>query len=243
VIHFISDVHLAPEAPNATRLFFAYLDGKARAAEALYILGDLFEVWPGDDCIDDAAGAYQASIVAALRALADAGVKLFVLHGNRDFLLGERFAERSGATLLPDPYVLSTDGWQFVLTHGDLLCTDDADYLAFRAQIREPAWTKDFLAKPLVERRAIAAALRRKSEEAKREKRMGLMDVNAAATDDFIRANAYATLVHGHTHRPAVHDHIVDGIAVERWVTADWSEERGEYLAWDGEHLSRHSLP
>ena len=243
MIHFVSDLHLAPEAPGATRLFFAYLAGPARGAAALYVLGDLFEVWPGDDCADDERGAYQRSVIAALRALSDAGVRLFVMHGNRDFLLGWRCAAGCGATLIDDPHVVTSDSWQFVLTHGDVLCTDDSDYLAFREQVRAPHWAANFLAKPLAERRAIAAALRQQSEASKREKRsLQSMDVNAAATDDFIRAHGYATLIHGHTHQPATHGHLVDGIAVDRWVTADWREDRGEYLAWDGERVSRHLL-
>jgi UDP-2,3-diacylglucosamine hydrolase len=243
VIDFVSDLHLCPQRPGATRIFLAYLAGRAREAEALFILGDLFEVWSGDDCIDDTDDVYHREIVAALRALSASGTRLSIMHGNRDFLIGEHFAERCGAALVSDPYVLSTQGWQFVLSHGDTLCTDDKDYLAFRAQVRTPAWAANFLAKPLAERRAIAAALRAQSETAKREKRtQELMDVNALATDDFIRAKGYATLIHGHTHRPATHAHLVDGIAVERWVLADWSEERGEILVWDGEKLAREAL-
>ncbi len=243
MIDFISDLHLSPQAPGATRIFLDYLAGRARAAEHLYILGDLFEVWPGDDCLDDLADTYDCGIAAALGELTQSGVKLSLMHGNRDFLLGQIFAERSGAKLLPDPYLLSSDGWQFVLTHGDALCTDDRDYLAFRAQVRAPAWAVAFLAKPLAERRAIAAALRDQSEKSKREKHgQQLMGVNAAATDDFIRDHGYATLIHGHTHTPAVHEHLVDGISVERWVLADWHEDKGQVLVWDGASLTRDTL-
>jgi UDP-2,3-diacylglucosamine hydrolase len=242
VIHFISDLHLSPLTAGTTRIFLAYLAGRARDAEALYVLGDLFEAWPGDDVIDDADDAYHREIVAALRALTDSGVALFLMHGNRDFLLGEHFAQSCGARIVSDPYLLSCDGWRFVLSHGDLLCTDDKDYLAFRAQVRTPEWAKAFLAKPLVERRAIAAALRAQSKKAQREKRAELMDLNAAATDDFLRAQGYATMIHGHTHRPAVHSHLIDGIAVERWVLADWHEDRGEVLAWNGSNLARETL-
>ncbi len=243
MIDFVSDLHLSPQSPGATRIFLAYLASRARQAQALFILGDLFEVWSGDDVIDDADDSYHREIVAALRALSDSGTRLSIMHGNRDFLLGQHFAERCGAILLPDPYVVSAQGWQFVVSHGDTLCTDDTDYLAFRAQVRTPAWAAAFLAKPLAERRAIAAALRAQSETAKREKRtQQLMDVNAAATDDFIRAKGYATLIHGHTHRPATHAHLVDGIAVERWVLADWNEARGEVLVWDGTALRREAL-
>ena len=240
---FISDLHLSPQAPGVTRIFLDYLAGRARRAEHLYILGDLFEVWVGDDGIDDPEDGFSRQIVSALRALTDSGVGLSVQHGNRDFLLGDQFAARTGARLLPDPFVLSLPTWQFVLSHGDLLCTDDTDYQAFRAQVRDPAWRSAFLAKPLAERKAIAAALRQQSENAKQAKinpaQRYLMDLNPRATDDFLRAHGYATFIHGHTHLPAKHDHLVDGIHVERWVLTDWHEDQGECLCWDGERLER----
>lgn len=242
VILFISDLHLAPQAPGVTRIFRDFLAGRARAAEQLFILGDLFEAWPGDDCLDDPEESFAADIVDALRALVTAGVAVSVLHGNRDFLLGEHFAARSGARLLPDPYVLSLPTWQFVLSHGDLLCTDDHEYQAFRSLARRPDWQSAFLARSLAERKAMAGAARRQSESAKREKAGYLMDVNAGASDDFLRAHGYATMIHGHTHRPATHDHLVDGIHVERWVLADWQETQGECLVWDGRTLRRERL-
>ena len=240
---FISDLHLSPQAPGVTRIFLDYLAGRARRAEHLYILGDLFEVWVGDDGIDDPEDGFSRQIVSALRALTDSGVGLSVQHGNRDFLLGDQFAARTGARLLPDPFVLSLPTWQFVLSHGDLLCTDDTDYQAFRAQVRDPAWRSAFLAKPLAERKAIAAALRQQSENAKQAKanpaQRYLMDLNPRTTDDFLRAHGYATFIHGHTHLPAKHDHLVDGIHVERWVLTDWHEDQGECLCWDAERLER----
>lgn len=226
-----------------TQRFLDFLGGPARAAEQLFILGDLFDAWPGDDAIDDPADPFNAHIVDALHALSASGVTLSVMHGNRDFLLGDDFAARTGTRLLSDPYVLSLHAgqpWQFVLTHGDALCTDDLPYQAFRQEVRTPQWRTAFLAKPLTERQAIAAGLRKQSESAKRDKADYLMDVNAGATEDFLRQHGYATCIHGHTHRPATHDHIVDGIHVERWVLADWQEDRGEYLAWDGEGLQRN---
>lgn len=245
VIHFISDLHLSPQAPGATHLFLDFLRNRARGADHLYILGDLFEVWSGDDCIDDPQDAFNREIVDALRALTDSGVGLSIMHGNRDFLLGDGFAARAGARLIPDPYILSLPSWQFVLSHGDSLCTDDSAYLAFRAQVRTREWQTAFLAKSLDERKAIAATLRRQSEEAKREKSgqtTYVMDLNPGATDDFLRAHGYATFIHGHTHRPATHDHMIDGIHVERWVLADWHDNRGETLIWDGKHLVREPL-
>lgn len=239
MILFISDLHLSPRSPGATQLFLDFLAGPARQARALYILGDLFEAWVGDDDCDD---AFNAPVIAALRSAAEAGLAIHVQHGNRDFLLGEGFAAAAGAALLPDPYVLSTPEWQFVLSHGDALCTDDAEYQAFRRQVRTPEWQAAFLAKPLPERRALAAHMRERSEQGKQEKAAWLMDLNPGETDDFLRQHGYATFIHGHTHRPATHDHIVDGIHVERWVLADWHEDRAEYLAWDGEKLQRHAL-
>lgn len=246
MIHFISDLHLSPQSPGTTRIFLAYLKHRARNAERLFILGDLFEVWPGDDVIDDSDESFSRTIVDSLRSVSEAGVEVSLMHGNRDFLLGDEFATRSGASLLPDPYVLTLPDWQFVLSHGDLLCTDDLEYQAFRAQVRNPAWRDAFLEKPLVERKAIASSLRRQSEESKRVKLQQakdyLMDLNPAATDDFLREHGYATFIHGHTHHPATHDHLVDGIHVERWVLSDWHEDRGEYLGWDGQSLVREAI-
>ena len=244
MIYFISDLHLSAQTPGVTRLFLDFLSSRARTAEHLYILGDLFEAWPGDDCIDDPEDSFNRGIVTALRTLTDSDIGLSIMRGNRDFLLGDEFSTRSGAKLLADPYVLSEPAWQFVLSHGDALCTDDTDYQAFRAQVREPAWRLAFLGKPLKERKAIAAALRRQSEDSKRMKLKApyLMDLNPIATDDFLRDNGYATFIHGHTHRPAKHDHIVDGIHVERWVMSDWQEDRGECLSWDGHRLCREEL-
>jgi UDP-2,3-diacylglucosamine hydrolase len=245
VIHFISDLHLSPHAPGVARVFLDFLAAQARAAEQLYILGDLFDVWSGDDCLDDPQDAFNREIVAALRGLSDSGVGLTVMHGNRDFLLGEEFAARSGARLLTDPAVISLPGWQFVLSHGDALCTDDTAYQAFRTQVRNPAWQAHFLAKPLDERKQIAAALRQQSENSKHEKlerSLYVMDLNPGATDDFLRQHGYATFIHGHTHLPQTHDHMVDGIHVERWVLSDWHNERGESLSWDGKQLLRIPL-
>ena len=250
MILFTSDLHLSSSTPGIVRLFLDFLAGPARRAEALYLLGDIFEYWPGDDALDDPDDSLAATFGAALRSLTASGVEVGFLAGNRDFLIGERFAAATGIRLLPDPFVLSLPAWQFVLSHGDQLCTDDAAYQAFRAEVRNPDWRARFLTKPLTERRQIIVGLRRQSELAKRDKAArspGLMDANPAATDDFLRAHGYATLIHGHTHRPARHDHLVDGIHCERWVLADWHEAddggRGDYLAWDGTQLLRQQLP
>ena len=245
MIHFISDLHLSRHAPGVTRLFLDYLSGPARAASQLYILGDLFEAWPGDDSIDDRDDAFNGQVVDAIHALSATGTEVSVMHGNRDFLLGDAFAARCGARLLPDPFVLSLPSWQFVLSHGDALCTNDTDYQRFRAQVRTAEWRQAFLRQTLEERKAIAARMREQSEQSKREKldsAYAVMDLNPSDTDDFIRQYGYATFIHGHTHRPATHSHLIDGIHVERWVLADWHETRGEYLCWDGEQLSREAV-
>lgn len=239
MILFISDLHLSPRSPGATRLFLQFLAGRARQASELFILGDLFEAWVGDDDID---APCHREIVDALRAATEAGLKISLLHGNRDFLLGADFAAASGVTLIDDPYILSTPEWQFVLSHGDALCLDDTAYMAFRAQTRNPQWQAALLAKPLTERRAIAAHMREVSESSQRGKENPYTDLQPAATDDFLRQHGYATFIHGHTHQPAMHDHIVDGIHVERWVLADWHEDRGECLLWDGEALTREAI-
>lgn len=239
MILFISDLHLSPRSPGATRLFLEFLAGRARQASELYILGDLFEAWIGDDDVDD---PYHARIVTALRSTAEAGVRISIMHGNRDFLLGEAFAAAAGVRLIADPHVLSTVEWQFLLSHGDALCLDDTAYMAFRSQVRDPAWQASLLAKPLAERRAIAAHMREVSESSQRAKESPYTDLQAAATEDFLRQHGYATFIHGHTHQPATHDHIVDGIHVERWVLADWHEAQGECLVWDGETLRREAV-
>ncbi len=243
MIFFISDLHLSPRSPGATQLFLSFLAGQARQASELFILGDLFETWIGDDDIVDPC---HAEIVAALRSASDAGLHISIMHGNRDFLLGADFCLASGVRLVEDPYILSTAEWQFVLSHGDALCQDDTAYMKFRAQVRDPAWQTALLAKPLAERREIGAHMRQVSESSQREGASPYTDLQAAATDDFLRQYGYATFIHGHTHQPAKHEHMVDGIHVERWVLADWREEHGvtfaECLVWDGEALKRQII-
>lgn len=239
MILFISDLHLSPRSPGATALFLQFLAGRARQAEALYILGDFFEAWIGDDDID---APYHARIIRELKAASDAGLKIFFQHGNRDFLLGPAFAMATGATALPDPYDLNLPEWSFVLSHGDALCLDDTAYMAFREKVRQPAWQQKMLSKPRWLRRLMARIMRWKSRSNQQAKASPYTDLQPAATDDFLRDHAYATFIHGHTHQPAKHDHIVDGIHVERWVLADWHEDRGECLTWDGETLAREPI-
>ena len=216
---FISDLHLSEDRPEINRLFSDFLKGRARAASALYILGDLFEYWAGDDDCDD---AFNAGIVRALADLAATGVKVNFMHGNRDFLAHDEFARRAGLNLLTDPTRVNLFGTATVLMHGDTLCTDDHEYMVFREKIRSDAWARDFLAKSLAERKTIIGGLRRQSEQEKRAKAASIMDVSGGAVDTLLRAEGYPRLIHGHTHRPARHEHRVDGHLCERWVLADW---------------------
>jgi UDP-2,3-diacylglucosamine hydrolase len=206
---FVSDLHLAAERPHINELFFGFLRGTAARAQALYILGDLFEYWVGDDDLDP----LNTAVADALRGIADRGVALHLMHGNRDVLVGEAFAERSSARLLADPVLLDLHGTRTLLMHGDTLCTDDVEYQKFRAYMHDPANQRRFLAQPLAVRRQQVLGMRAASEEHKRE-------------------FGDPRLIHGHTHRPARHEHVVDGRACERWVLNDWYE-RGGYLRCD----------
>jgi UDP-2,3-diacylglucosamine hydrolase len=219
---YISDLHLSEERPGANERFFQFLEEDAAGADALYVLGDLFEYWIGDD---DLGSAFNAVIVGFFRRLSAAGTRLYFMHGNRDFLVGERFGATTGATLLPDPSV--ADG--VLLTHGDTLCTDDLDYQAWRSTARSEAWQRDFLAKPLAERRATVQGLREKSKEVIQAKPAEIMDVNDAAVREAFRRHGVTRLIHGHTHRPGLHRLEVDGRRCERWVLPDWYG-RGGYL-------------
>jgi len=230
---FIADLHLAGGRPAANEQFFRFLQEEAARADALYVLGDLFESWAGDDELSDKKGDPLAAEVAqGLRALADAGVKVHVMHGNRDFLLGKGFLDASGAQLLDDPSVIKFAGKRLALLHGDTLCTDDHDYQAWRRTVRSAAWRREFLAKPLAARHAAIAGLRGKSREAVAAKPLEIMDVNQEAVRDVFRDLKLRHMIHGHTHRPARHEHEVDGARCERWVLPDWYG-RGGYLALD----------
>lgn len=257
-VDFIADLHLSPRTPEIHRRFLRYLDAEARQAGQLFILGDLFEAWPGDDLLDDPDDhGFAAGIAAALRRLSDAGVALSLMHGNRDFLLGDAFAARCGARLLPDPFALtlstapdatatSPSEFRLILSHGDALCTNDREYQAVRARLRQPAVQAAMLARPLAERKAMAAEFRRQSEHAWQEKirqgRHGDGDLAPETTDNFLREHGYATFIHGHTHLPATHTHLIDGRTVERWVLADWRKDSGEALRFDGRQLRRMAL-
>jgi UDP-2,3-diacylglucosamine hydrolase len=226
---FISDLHLCSGRPEINRSFFGFLERDAPGARALYILGDLFEYWAGDDDLDD---AFNATVVAALARLVAAGVPTYLLHGNRDFVIGEAFARASGVTLLPDPTLLNLHGQPTLIMHGDTLCTRDQAYQAFRIEVRNDAWIRNLLSRPLAERKAAIESLRRQSEQEKSHKSEAIMDVDPAEVDATLRRHGYPRLIHGHTHRPARHVHTLDGHACERWVLADWYRS-GSYLACD----------
>ncbi|OGA15267.1 MAG: UDP-2,3-diacylglucosamine diphosphatase [Betaproteobacteria bacterium RIFCSPLOWO2_02_FULL_63_19] len=238
MILFVSDLHLCSSRPETCRIFFDFLAGPARGADALYILGDLFEYWAGDDDIDD---PFNASIVSALRGCAG-DTPVYLMHGNRDFLLGERFALAAGVQLIDDPALIDCCGTPTLLTHGDALCTDDEDYMRFRAEVRSARWIEAFLATPLTERKMRIEALRRESEAQKKRKPMRTMDVNDLAVQALLRSHAYPRLVHGHTHRPARHEHVVDAHRCERWVLADWYAS-GSYLSSIGSETVSVALP
>lgn len=220
---FISDLHLDPERPVITTLFCRFLDGEARAAEALYILGDLFESWVGDDDPSEAG----ARVAGHLRALADSGVPVRFIRGNRDFLLGEAYAQRTGMMILPDPAVVMLHGEPTLLLHGDLLCTDDSEYQQFRARTRDPRWQAQFLAQPLPARLAFAAQARAASQARHGElAAAGMAEAIGDATPATVQAwfNRFGIrrMIHGHTHRPAIHD---EGRGNSRIVLGDWYEQ------------------
>lgn len=215
---FVSDLHLDESRPSVAEAFSTFLRSKARRARALYILGDLFEAWIGDD--DDSALARR--VCGELRELARAGVGVYLMHGNRDFLLGPGFAERSGCQLLEDPSVIPVGGAPCVLTHGDALCTRDTDYMQLREVVRSEAWQRDILARSLDERRALATQMREESRRAGANKPDNIMDVTPEEVCRLMRAHGAQLMVHGHTHRPAVHRFELSDLPATRIVLGDW---------------------
>ncbi len=235
---FISDLHLCAERPAITQLFIEFLAQQARGCDALYILGDLFETWLGDD--DDAPDS--ARIISALRALRDGGTMIYFMRGNRDFLIGEKFAALSGCRLLPDPSVIDLNGVPTLLMHGDTLCTDDAGYQRFRRLVRNRCSQWLFLKLPLALRRRIARHLRAQSMSRTRGKPPAIMDVNAHSVAAVMRQHRVTRLIHGHTHRPAVHDFELDGKPAQRIVLGDWYTQ-GSVLRCDARGLQLTTLP
>jgi UDP-2,3-diacylglucosamine hydrolase len=230
---FISDLHLAGERPQTNERFFRFLDEEAARAGALYVLGDLFEYWAGDDELADPAGDPLATAVAqAFRRLTDAGVPVHFMHGNRDFLASGGFLRASGAQFLQDPSVLRIGREPVAVLHGDTLCTDDAAYQAWRLKARSADFQREFLAKPLAERHKLIGGMREKSKAVTAATAPEIMDVNAEAVRDAFRRLNVRLMIHGHTHRPARHQLEVDGRRCERWVLPDWYGPGG-YLALD----------
>lgn len=237
---FISDLHLSPRRPAMLALFEAFLAGPARRARRLYVLGDLFDYWVGDDMagLDPAYGRVQA----ALAALAGAGTAVAVCRGNRDFLLGADFARAAGATLLGEETVIDLHGRRTLLMHGDSLCSDDLGHQAWRRQVLDPAWQAEFLALDLGERVARAQSLRSRSETRKRQLPSAIMDVTPETVAACMRRHRVDRLVHGHTHRPACHRFRLDGAPAERWVLGDWYS-RGSVLVCTPAGWTLETLP
>ncbi|MCA1322785.1 UDP-2,3-diacylglucosamine diphosphatase [Herbaspirillum sp. alder98] len=213
---FVSDLHLQASLPRTTAAFLDFLQTHALQTGQLYLLGDIFEYWAGDD---DLVTPYNQQIADALKAVQAQGVALFWIAGNRDFLVGEAFAAAAGLSLLPDPHVITLAGRSIALAHGDAQCTDDVAYMAFRAQVRQPAYQQQFLAMPLAQRKAIIEGMRKNSQQSNQDKSMEIMDVNADAIDALFKQTGVSTLIHGHTHRPALHRLEGDRL---RYVLPDW---------------------
>ncbi|MCC6072222.1 UDP-2,3-diacylglucosamine diphosphatase [Massilia sp. MAHUQ-52] len=237
---FVSDLHLQPSHPRNAEAFHRFLAERAMGSQSLYLLGDLFEYWAGDDDLD---APFHQSIIAALRAVSDAGVAVYWIAGNRDFLVGQAFAEAAGLTLLPEPHVTDIGGQRITLVHGDAECTADTKYMEFRAQVRQPAWQQQFLAMPLAQRKAIIAGLREGSREAQGAKSYEIMDVTPDAVSDLFDRTGSNVIIHGHTHRPALHQ---QGQR-RRFVLPDWEVDaeppRGGWISIDSEGaIRRHGL-
>lgn len=233
-ILFISDLHLEPDRPDITQAFFSFLEKHATKAQALYILGDFFNVWLGDDHGSD----LSIQVAEKLNALAQSGVAIKLMHGNRDFLMGENFAQSCGAELIEDPYLLTAFNETLLLMHGDVLCTLDRDYMSFRNMVRDPAWQQEFLNRSIDERIAFATEARKQSQTMSSNKAADIMDVTPEAVSDIMQNYNVSTLIHGHTHRPAVHELAESGM---RMVLGDW-DDGAWYISWTQEQLSLHKI-
>ncbi|BAV33169.1 UDP-2,3-diacylglucosamine hydrolase [Sulfuricaulis limicola] len=236
---FISDLHLCGTRPAITRLFLDFLRQRARNADALYILGDLFEYWIGDEAVEQEE---FRGIVRGLRALTSAGTPVFVMHGNRDFLMADGFEKATGCRLLGDPAKIDLHGAPTLLMHGDSLCTDDVEYMAFRVQVRNPAWQREFLARSVAERDRIVRDFREISKNSTASKKPEIMDVNQNAVEAIMREHGVRRLIHGHTHRPKEHAFTLDGRPARRMVLGDWYEQ-GSVLSVDAHGWVLEGLP
>jgi UDP-2,3-diacylglucosamine hydrolase len=226
---FISDLHLCASRPGITAAFIEFLQNTASKVKALYILGDLFEYWAGDDDIDD---TFHQQIISSFKNLSATGVKVFLMHGNRDFLIAEGFCQMAGITLLDDPTMIDLHGKKALLSHGDDLCVDDVAYQQFRIQVRDKKWQHEFLNQPLQIRKKQIEAIRARSEQEKTQKSLEIMDVNNEAVIALLRKYQPDMLIHGHTHRPNQHSIDLNDRLITRWVLGDWYEQ-GSYLVCD----------
>ncbi len=234
----MSDLHLQAGRPDITRQFHEFLGGPARRARRLLILGDLFETWVGDDAIGD----FERGVADHLRAAADDGLEIGILVGNRDFLLGECFCRRAGMRLLEEPVRLTLGGESVILLHGDVLCTDDRAYQRFRKRVRDPEWQRRMLARPRWFRRGLARLLRLASRLRTRNARPEIMDVNPDAVRALFDREGATCLIHGHTHRPDVHEATLNGTRVRRIVLGDWFDQ-GSVIETDDRSIRLRSLP
>ncbi|RLJ19718.1 UDP-2,3-diacylglucosamine diphosphatase [bacterium endosymbiont of Escarpia laminata] len=230
---FISDLHLSGDRPETVRLFLDFLEHRAPGADRLYILGDLFDAWIGDDLEVEPA----PQIKAALKRLSSSGPRILLMHGNRDFLLGKQFCAQTGVELINDPTQIDLFGTPTLLMHGDLLCTDDLPYQAFRKQVRDPAFITQFLSRAIPERIAIAQEYRAKSGEATSLKAAEIMDINQTTVAQYMEDRGVRRLIHGHTHRPGRHDFMLSGVAASRFVLGEWHPDHAECLVASPEGL------
>ena len=226
---FISDIHLSEDNPHLIDAFKAFLNESKEACTHLFILGDLFEIWIGDD--DD--NPFIQDIKKALFDFTLDGPETFIMHGNRDFLIGEAFADEVGISILPDPYTLDINGMNIIISHGDFLCTDDIDYMEFRNKVRSEEWQKDFLSKNINERNEIANSLRSDSKDATSEKSLEITDANIETVNNFIQENNPDIFIHGHTHRPKILEHN----STKRVILGDW-DKCGWYLSIEENSLN-----
>ncbi len=235
---FISDLHLQEEKPEVTEAFISFLDTTAKEAERLYILGDLFEVWIGDDLKTE----LSFIIKEKLSLLRNSSTSVFAMHGNRDFLIGEKFCEDTGVALLNDPSKLDLFGRSCLLMHGDLLCTEDIDYQEFRNTSRDPQWRKEFLDRPIEEREKIAEELRSSSKEATSQKKEEIMDVSLETVKEIMTSHNVELLIHGHTHRPKVHSLEINETPAQRIVLGDW-DKSAWYIWMDNKSCELKEFP
>ncbi|SEA08362.1 UDP-2,3-diacylglucosamine hydrolase [Thiothrix caldifontis] len=234
---FIADLHLDASRPGTIQLLLEWLAQLEEHTEALYILGDLFEYWVGDDALQTEYTVRLQPVVARLRQLRERGVQLYFQHGNRDFLVGEAFAAATGCILLPERHLIDLYGTPTLLLHGDTLCTDDVDYQQVRQLFRNPQWQQQFLALPLAERIRQAEAMRAQSRLSMQGKSETILDVNQQAVVDTLREAGVLRLIHGHTHRPAIHDVKLADATAQRFVLGDWHEDKLSFLRIDHEGL------